>query len=137
MRWAVTALAIGAALSVAAGGCTAARNTLGTSASQCFRALPAANDAVHDRGQLVGVRYLKAGSLDKEARHSRRLREMIASTHGRPACIVAFAGSYPRGSVKGSITRRSGRYAVLVLDASSGALQFAIVVDRLPLRPPG
>ena len=79
MRWTVAAVALGVAMSVATAGCTAARNTLGTSASRCFRSLPAANDAVHDRGQLVGVRYVKAGSLDGAARHSQRLREMIAS----------------------------------------------------------
>ena len=40
------------------GGCAAPRNTLGTSASPCFRALPTAQAAVHHQGHFVGVRRM-------------------------------------------------------------------------------
>ena len=60
MKRTATGLVLAALLTAA---CAAPRNTLGTSASPCFRALPTAKAAVHNHGRFVGVRRVSRPSL--------------------------------------------------------------------------
>ena len=134
-----------AALGVAAGalafvgalsGCTAARNTLGTSSSPCFRAVPVASEAVHDRGTLAGVRLLSSRDLDKRP----KLRAVLSTRAGqqvRTVCAIAYTGVFRVGEVQDPIGHGpmggEGTFAVVCVSTPQNQLLGTIVLSRSPL----
>jgi len=92
----------------------------------CFRAIPAAHDAVGDRGRLVGVRRRSHRDV------ARRFPGVTAPPNSSPICLVAFQGDYKPGEVRG--TTDGGRYAIVVVDARSKRVLNVRVTDKLPLR---
>ena len=122
-------LALGALAVLIAGcpGCAGQRNSLGTGSTGCFRALPAAETAVHHQGRYLGVRQVKASTVAK--RHPE-----FAQFGSETLCVVAFQGTFGAGSVAGANPARSGAFAVVVLDAKTAKVVAAFIVDRLPLR---
>jgi len=110
--------------------CGAARNSLGTSASSCYRALPAARAAVHQRGRLLGVRRVSTAQL----RHS--FPRLPAGAGSTSMCVIAFHGPYGRGTVEHSVPvpAAAGTYAVVAVDSRSPHKVSAFVVNRLPFR---
>jgi len=118
-------------------GCTAARNTLGTTTSQCYRALAVAEDAVHHRGHFAGVRLLSASQLDG----LRRLRGVITARSKTPVhsvCVVGYNGAYrpdqvsrPAGRVPAGGT---GHFAVVVVSTPQNELLATVLLQREPLR---
>jgi hypothetical protein len=124
-RVVVTVAAVMVAVLLTAG-CAAPRNTLGTSASACFRALPTARTAVHDRGRFLGVRRVS---------RSRFVKIFHADPPpGREFCVVGFAGPYKPGEVDRAAPDAAGRYALLVVTMRGTTLLRTFVVDRSPLR---
>jgi hypothetical protein len=128
----------GLALSVAAlalPGC--ARNTLGTTSSPCFQALPVAKEAVHGRGSFVGVRLVSASEMSK----LRRLRGVIdhrSRTPVRNVCVVGYSGTFrpdqvsrPAGTVPASGV---GHFAVVVVSNPQNKLLATVVLQREPVR---
>ncbi|HTZ08958.1 MAG TPA: hypothetical protein VMB72_07790 [Acidimicrobiales bacterium] len=132
---AVTAtLVLGAA---ALAGCTVARNTLGTSSSPCYRALPVAADAVHRRGSFVGVRLVSASELTK-LNHLRTVIEARSSTPVKNICVVGYKGRFrpdqvakPAGPVPDSGV---GHFAVVVVTTPQNTLLATVVLAKEPLR---
>ena len=122
-------------LGAAAAGC--ARNTLGTTSSPCFRALPLGEDAVHDRGSFVGVRLVSAAKLTK----LRRLDGLLARRSRTPVhnvCLVGYSGSFrpdqvmlPAGQVPASGV---GHFAVVVVSNPQNRLLATLVLAREPVR---
>jgi hypothetical protein len=106
--------------------CAAPRNTLGTSASPCFRALPTARTAVHQQGRFVGVRRVTG----------RRLRELFHTTPpaGREFCVVGFSGPFRPDQVDHAVGTSSGKYAVVVVTLRGTSALQTFLVDRLPTR---
>ena len=123
-RMAVVA-AVGTA--VMASACAAPRNTLGTSSSTCFRALPTAKTAVHHKGRLVGVRRMGRDNVT-------RVLPPMGTVHSRYVCVVGFRGPYQSGEVDAPGPSPSGRYALVVVTHRGTTLLKTVLVDRLPLR---
>lgn len=73
------------------GGCTSARSSLGTSDSSCYLALPTASQAVHHKGELLGLHLFTVASLRKKAP---RLVDDLQSSEraSQRVCVVAFRG---------------------------------------------
>jgi hypothetical protein len=117
-------------------GCTAARDTLGTSSSPCFRALPVASEAVNDRGTLAGVRLLGARDLEKHP----KLRDALSTRAGHPVrtvCAVAFTGQFRIGEVHDPIAPGPvggiGTFAVVCISTPQNGLLGTLVLSRAPL----
>lgn len=117
-------------LAVTLASCGGTGLTLGRrSVSVCYRAIPVAVDAVRDPdARLVGVHRLPLPLL---RRHDTALLSTWP-TGDLPVCAVALEGSFRAGQVAGAPVNRSGRYALVVLDARSGHVLAATVVRDLP-----
>lgn len=118
------AVAVGVAL--LATSCAGQRNALNTSASPCFRALPAATAAVHRKGRLVGVRQVDTARLAEKV-------HAAASLDHRRLCGVAFRAEYGPGEVSGADAARTGHYALVLVDDGQRVVA-AFVLDELPMR---
>jgi hypothetical protein len=131
MKRARTAL-LGGVLTIglAASGCAGGRNSLGTGASACFRALPAARDAVHDKGRLVGVRRVTAETL----RSHLPADAAMATLPDQELCVFAFDGSYDPGSVTGASNTKNGHFAIVAVGSRQPSVVAVTVVDELPTR---
>lgn len=112
--------------------CTAGHTVLGTGSSSCFKALPAAADAVHHSGTLAGVRRVTLGQIVRPSRL--RLDTSIPNNRNETVCAVAYKGNFTREGVEKGGGRPSGTLAVVVLRASDDQLITTLLFDRLPLR---
>jgi hypothetical protein len=110
--------------------CAGARNSLGTAASPCYRALPGAIQAVHHKGHLVGVRRVDTSTLQ------RRLPEdqQLATVRDRQLCVFAFHDDFHAGDVTGAGNQDHGPYAVVALTLKNPRVVAAAIVDHLPTR---
>ena len=122
---AVRAVCAAVLLSVATS-CAGARNSLNTTASACFRALPAADDAVHRKGRLVGVRVIETSELAHKVPEAATLGQ-------RHLCGVAYRDDYASGDVAGAQPGRVGRYALVLVDGDQRVVA-SFVLDDLPMR---
>lgn len=113
-------------------GCAAARNSLGTTESGCYLALPTASAAVHHRGHLVGVRLDSVDSL----RRAHRVYA-VADSKGRSVqrvCIVAYVGRFTSTDVEKPAGHRGGHVAIVVLEFPHTKLLGTVVLRGAPLR---
>jgi hypothetical protein len=117
-------------------GCTAARNTLGTTSSPCFRAVAVATDAVKDRGSLAGVRMLGARDLERRP----RLRDALATRAGhavKNVCAVAFSGQFRTTDVRDPLDHGPaggvGTIAVALVSYPQDQLLGTLVLSKVPL----
>jgi hypothetical protein len=115
---------------VVASACAGPRNTLGTAASACFRALPSAKDAVHRKGKLVGVRRVDTDSLQRRIPND----PTLATLPDRQLCVFAFKGSFRPGDVPQATNRSQGPYAIVALTSQHPKVVAAFVLTRLPTR---
>ena len=115
------------------GGCTAARNGLGTHDSACFRVLPEALAAVHDRGHLAGERYLQPRALIIDLRHI-AVPDAIADASRVATCLVAFTGHFRASSVKRGWAPmgQPGRIAIVIVRQRDLVLLATVVLVRIP-----
>jgi len=121
---------VATAIGVAVSGCAGGRNSLGTGASACFRALPAARDTVHNKGRLVGVRRVSADTL----RSHLPADAAMATVPDQELCVFAFDGTYDPGSVTGAPNTKSGHFAIVAVGSKQPTVVAAAVVDQLPTR---
>ena len=75
------------------GGCTAARNGLGTHDSACFRVYPEAVAAVHRHGHFAGERYLAPRALIIGL-HDVVVPDAVQDASRVATCLVAFTGRF-------------------------------------------
>jgi hypothetical protein len=126
-------VAVGALTVCLLAGCTSVRNSLGTSDSSCYIALPTATRSVGSHGKLIGVHQFTVRSLDQKAPPV--LREVSA---GRPSsqhlCVIAFVGHFTGASVEMPFGGASGRLAVVVTEAPSNRLLGTVIFRRPPLQ---
>ncbi|MHB1503905.1 MAG: hypothetical protein ACYCTL_07325 [Acidimicrobiales bacterium] len=118
--------------------CTSARNTLGTSSSQCYQALPVAAGAVHRRGEFAGVRLVPPSVLAEKSHE--RLRSVLATRAGAGVghvCAVAYRGSFKLDQVARPIAIPpvvgTGGYAVVVVSVPANRVLATFVLDHLPI----
>ncbi len=81
------------------GGCTSARNGLGTHDSACFRVLPEALAAVHRHGHLVGERYLPPRALILNLPNA-VAPDALQDASKVATCLVAFTGHFKASAVE-------------------------------------
>ena len=113
-------------------GCTAARNSLGTSDSPCYLALPSATHAVGPHSRFIGVHQLTLYTLRQ--RYPRLFASLTAvETTSQRVCIIEFVGSFTRASVSKPLGRSSGRLAVVVTEAPSNRLLGTVIFHHPPL----
>jgi hypothetical protein len=134
-RWvAVGMVALG---SMWVSGCTAARDTLGTNSSPCFRALALAESAVHGRGVFAGVRLVSASTLAKLHRVD-RVVSARSPTRLHNVCLVAYRGTFRPDQVKRSAGRipasGEGHFAVVVVSTPQNVLLATFVLAKEPVR---
>jgi hypothetical protein len=120
-----------AAVVVLAAGCGGARNTLGTSASACYRALPGAKQAVSNKGSFVGVRKFPVSSLQKRVPNDPQLTNLPPK---ESLCVFAFRGKYQPTDVPQAPVRKEGPFAVVALTLNKPHVVAAYIVDQLPGR---
>ena len=132
-RRATGARAVLAAACLAAGvlgsGCAEARNDLGTSDASCYVALPAASAATHGAGRLLGLRLVRADSLD-----GLPVLASVASAaghRGSRVCLVAYAGRFTAATVVEPYGAPSGPTAVVVV-TYPGLTLLGTVITRSP-----
>ena len=127
-RRAAAAAVVAIALLVAS--CGGARNSLGTSASPCYRALPGAKEAVHGKGHLVGVRRVRTSTLQRRIPGDQQL----AAVRERQLCVFAFHDDFHASDVPGATNQEHGQYAVVALTLRNPRVVAAFLLDRLPTR---
>ena len=125
-----TLAAIAVTLTVLAASCAGARNSLGTDANSCFRALPPAKNAVHGKGRLLGVRRVSTAELRQRIPNDTRLTALP----DQDLCVFAFQGTYDSTQVIGASGQATGPYAVVAVTTKRPALVGSIVTSRLPTR---
>lgn len=137
-RWllAVSAVCTG---SFVLAGCTAARNTLGTSSSVCYQALPAAKQAVEGRGKFLGIRLVPRSLLaERRHRHLRQVLELRAGATVNQVCLAAYEGSFSQADVERPLGAPPpggvGRVAVVVVSSPGNRVLGTFVLDRRPIR---
>ena len=118
-------------------GCASSRNTLGTASSPCFKALPAATTAVHERGRLLGVLLVPAKKLATDQHLSAALSTR-SSTKVSDVCLIAFSGSFLSNQVDRPLGALSSikpdPYAVVVVSIPQNQLLATFVLPHPPLR---
>ena len=131
-RWPLLAAATGPVLALALllAACGGPRNTLGTAASPCYRALPGAIEAVHHKGHLVGVRRVDTSTLQKRLPENQQL----AAVRDKQLCVFAFHDDFHAGDVTGATNQAQGPYAIVALTLKSPRVVAAAIVDHLPTR---
>jgi hypothetical protein len=105
-------------------GCSQAHNALGTTSGPCFRAIPVAEQMVHHRGALIGVR--RGGA-------ERLRRGVLTAGRGRRVCLVAFRGQFGPANVQSPVSRAEGPYAVAVVSLPGNRPLRTVVTSR-PVR---
>lgn len=115
--------------------CSSPRLVLGTSSNLCFKALPAAEDAVYHRGQLLGVKKLDYSTLvQRLGRGEAAVPAQSSAVSGETeVCVIGFRGHYGPGSVQFARPDSRGTYAVLAVTVQHQTVIGAFVVDRLPV----
>lgn len=116
--------------------CVSARNTLGTSSSPCFRAVPVASEAVNDRGTLAGIRLVSQKSLERYPRLALLLDRLTGSA-SQNVCVVAFHGSYSPSQVEKPLepatALRTGKVAIVIVTTPQNRLVGTVILEREPL----
>jgi len=115
------------------GGCTAARNGLGTRDSACFRVYPEAVAAVHGHGRFAGERYLPPRSLIIDL-HDVVVPDTLQDAARVATCLVAFEGHFTTSNVKlgWSPSGLTGRTAVVVIRQRDLVLLATVVLGHIP-----
>jgi hypothetical protein len=126
---------LGASLAAAAlvlTGCGTPRPGLSNgSVSACYRAIPAARAAVHDKqASLLGVHRIPAdrvrGQLSPEAQTT------LSHDDDTSVCAVAFKGTFSPGQVALAPEDETGHYALVLVTSRHLQVLAAAVLDQLP-----
>ena len=113
-------------------GCTSARNSLGTSDSSCYLALPSAKRAVGPLSRFIGVHQFTLSSLRQKDPGLFDSLTGVKPTSQR-VCIIEFGGAFTQASVQKPFGKTSGRLAVVVSEAPSNRLLGTVIFHHPPL----
>ena len=122
-------LVLGLLATISLGGCSAARNGLGTADGPCYVALPVATAAVHEQGNLLGVRLVSTTSL----RPRSQVADAAAAVTAKQVCLVGYSGSFKESGVEHPAGRTSGHLAVVVSTAPGNHLLGTVIFTQAPL----
>jgi hypothetical protein len=97
--------------------------------SDCYRGLPAARDALHDKSaKLTGVHRVPYDTLHKRFPSI----AMPPSDDDTEVCVFAFTGDFVSGQVTGAPGSEQGPVAVVVISSKKLTLVNSWVGNRLP-----
>jgi hypothetical protein len=125
---------------VALAGCTTPKSALGVSSlSPCFRTLPAAHQAVREKGKFLGVRYLTVAQINADLKHTRQLSDALRSplaSAKSAVCAVGYEGEFSASAVEKPWPpgRGSGKDALVLVNVKSNKVFGTILLSRPPLR---
>jgi hypothetical protein len=125
-----TVATVALTVAVLATGCAGARNSLGTNAGVCFKALPEAKAAVGGKGQLVGVRRVSTAELRAHLPNDPQVQRV----QEKDLCVLAFKGTYRASDVPLATNAALGKYAVVALPITHPRVVAALILDQLPTR---
>lgn len=125
----------GAVLMVVAGSllnaCSAGPGLSNGSVSGCYRAIPTARSAVHDKkATLIGVHRVPTDQVRAHLPVSAQL--YMTSENDTVVCAVTFKGTFGRGQVDLAPATEGGPYAVVLVTSRHLHLVGAAVLDHLP-----
>jgi hypothetical protein len=101
------------------------------SVTVCYRAIPVAESAVHDRAaSLVGVHRLAVDSVRSQLPTSASAE--LTAENDRVVCAVAFKGPFTAGQVEMAPGDDVGTYAVILVSSRHLHLVDSFVLDQLP-----
>ena len=119
-------------------GCTAARDTLGTNSSPCFRALALAKDAVHNRGTFSGVRLVNVATLKAPPAHFKATLQARSLKPLHNVCLVSYKGTFTPDQVERpagkSLPPGTGHVAIVVVSTPQNVLLATFVLQHDPVR---
>jgi hypothetical protein len=135
MKAKLVALAAVVTLTGLVGGCTTARNGLGTHDSACFRVYPEALAAVHGHGRFAGERYLPPRALIIEL-HGVVVPDALQDASRVATCLVAFTGRFTVSDVAQGWApfATAGRMAIVIVRQRDLVLLATVVLNRIPPR---
>ena len=140
----LSAALLAAALTVAGvtlGGCTAARNSLDTGVSRCFRVLPVARADVGSSGLFLGVLWSPGkavvDAVSKElqgAPPAPPVPPALVAAENHMTCLVAFKGSFAASQVQDGWAPLPGPAltAVVVVRQSDAQILATVLFHRIP-----
>jgi hypothetical protein len=122
----------GAVLAASLAGCSNAHPGVSNgSVSVCYRAIPPARAAVHEKSAtLIGVHRLSADRV--RDRLPQAVQNELASENDAVVCAVAFKGNFAPGQVDFASPDSSGTYAVVLVSSRRLHLVGSVVLDQLP-----
>jgi hypothetical protein len=130
MRWAarLAPLVVAATLFTSCGTRPGVSNG---SVSACYRAIPTARAAVHDKGAtLIGVHRIPTDAV--RAHLPASAQAYITADNDSVVCAVAFKGKFSPGQVDLAPPTEQGPYAVVLLTSRHLHLVGAAVLDHMP-----
>ena len=131
MRARRNGLAAGLVASVLAG-CGAPHPGLSNgSVSACYRAIPAARTAVHDKNAyLIGVHRVAVDTV--RGKLPAAAADELTKENDSVVCVVAFKGNFAAGQVDTAPSGESGSYAIVLVSSRRLHLVAAVVLTKLP-----
>jgi hypothetical protein len=115
--------------------CTASHNVLGTGDNPCFRVIPEARAAVHDRGTFEGTTYVAPEHLLRAIKHRNGVPDSLQDVARMATCLVAFKGDFTASDVElGWAPHGPGKVAVVVVRQRNDVVVATVVLHREPLR---
>jgi hypothetical protein len=101
------------------------------SVSVCYRAIPVAKSALHDRtATVVGVHRLAVDTVRSQLPST--VNAELTAENDRVVCAVAFRGTFAAGQVAMAPGGAQGTYAVVLVSSRHLHLVDSFVLDHLP-----
>jgi len=101
------------------------------SVSACYRAIPVAKAAVHDKhATMIGVHRIPVDKLRAHLPASAQAE--LASEDDSQVCAVAFKGTFAPGEVDLAPAGEQGSYAVVLVSSRNSDLIGSAVLTHLP-----
>ncbi len=132
-RWRPLVLAAVLSAATVSGGCVTARNSLGTSNSPCFVALPRAAAAVRHQGRLGGVRLVTWGQLTRSSDvYQIDIKRKLAPP--QKLCLVAYLGRFRHSEVLRPAGAGRAHLAIVMVLWPKNTVLDTLLVHRPPTR---
>lgn len=101
------------------------------SVSACYRAIPTARAAAHDKtAAVIGVHRIPVGRV--LGRLPASAKTVVSSDNDSTVCVVSLRGAFGPGQVELAPSDEQGRYAVILFTSRHLRLVASAVVSDLP-----
>jgi hypothetical protein len=101
------------------------------SVSVCYRAIPTAEAAIHDRGAtLIGVHRITADAVRDRLPASARAQ--LEAENDTVVCALSFKGRFSPGQVQLAPPSEHGTYAIVLISSRHLHLVASAVLNQLP-----